>query len=150
MRIICDTREKYPWDFIFHDVSITRASLPFGDYTSEKLNGILAIERKATPSEVAINLGQKKDKERFFAELEKLKEIKHAYIVCEFSEQDVYRFPHGLPPSVKKKIRLTGRGLMRIIKDAEAKFGIPFLFLNNKAEAENFVYKLISDLEKKL
>jgi ERCC4-type nuclease len=150
MEILADTREKQPWDFIFFpDVTVTTAKLNLGDYTSSKLKDLLFVERKASPSEIAINLGNKKDKERFFTELEKAKEYKHKFIICEFSESDVYKFPSGLPHHIKSKMRITGRGLMKMIKDAEQKFGIPFLFFDDKNQAELYVYTIISSLEKK-
>ena len=152
MKIICDTREKRPWDFIFYpDVEIQSTALKVGDYTTPSLKDLLTIDRKATPFELAVNLGQKKDKERFYKELEKMKEFKYSYIICEFSESEVYKFPNnaGVLPAVKKKIRLTGRGLRKLISVAEEMFGVPFIFCNDKVEAEEFAYSLMANLEKK-
>lgn len=152
MKIICDTREKRPWDFLFYtDVEVQSTALKVGDYTTPLLKELLVIDRKATPFELAVNLGQKNDKERFYRELEKIKDYKHGYIICEFPESEVYKFPNntGVLPSVKKKIKLTGKGLRKLISIAEEKFGVPFVFCDNKVDAEEFAYSIMSNLEKK-
>jgi hypothetical protein len=152
MKIICDTREKRPWDFIFYpDVEVQSTALKVGDYTTPMLKEILVIDRKATPFELAVNLGQKDDKQRFYKELEKINGYKHGYIICEFPESEVYKFPNnaGVLPVVKKKIRLTGQGLRKLISIAEEKFGVPFIFCDNKVEAEELAYGIMLDLEKR-
>lgn len=152
MEIIADTRERHPWDFIFFEnISVTRACLDIGDYTTPKLKDKVVIERKASPSEIYLNLVDKKDSVRFKAELEKMRGYKSAYIVCEFPESKIYQFPKGcgIPEKISSRMKLTGRALRKIIADTEKKFEIPFVFFENKNEAEDFVYSLFSLLEKK-
>ena len=152
LEVICDSREQKPWTFVFNDdVNTTRAGLKLGDYTTKKLKDILVIERKATTSELAINLGQKKDRTRFFKELDSLKNYQHAYIICEFPESRIYEYPKnsGLPKKLQNLVKLTGRGLRKLLADVEQEFGVIVIFCDDKQEAEDVAYSIMSSLEKR-
>ena len=82
MKIIRDTREKNGWEFPFHEVEMFSEKLDCGDYTTELLRDFVVIERKATATEIANNLGKKTAKARFYREFDRMKDLRKAYIVC--------------------------------------------------------------------
>jgi hypothetical protein len=107
MKIIRDTREKNGWTFPFYeDVEIESVKINSGDYTTEILKNKVVIERKATATELANNLGKKVAKARFYREFDRMEKLEKAYIVCEFSESDVYTFESSIGWKNLKKLTL--------------------------------------------
>jgi hypothetical protein len=145
MNIIKDTREKNGFDFISSDHNIISLKLDAGDYTVECISDKIAIERKASVAEIYGNLIKTKMRERFEREMEILQGLPEAYIVCEFPESNLYEFPHncGFPPKVKKYIRASGSYLRKLIHNITNDYGIPFIFCNDKAEAETVTLNLL-------
>lgn len=153
MKILRDSREKLGWDFIFDEyLDITKASLKCGDYTSANLRDSFRVERKASTAELYNNLGTKVCRERFYREMEKLERFEHAYIVCEFSESNMYEFPKnsGIPQAMIPKLRMSNKYFIKLVKDLERNFDIQIVFCNNRDEAELFTYNIMSSLEKKI
>jgi hypothetical protein len=150
--ILKDTREKKGWDFSFYDVETSVGTIKYGDYTTEKLKDIAIIERKASPAELAGNLGKKLNKERFYRELEQLKQFKHAYIVCEFPEVDIYEYPSvktGVPKSKIKYCRMNGAYIRKLLYKIEEEFELEVIFCNNKQAAEKYALNLFKELEER-
>lgn len=144
MVIIQDTREKSPFDFNFYDCDITVATLKTGDYTIQGYEDIIAIERKCSTSELAGNLG--KNKIRFDNAIERLSNLEHAYIVCEFSREALYSFPKnsGIPKSKLKYVRMNGKYMVKCLYEYEEEYGIKTIFCNNKQEAEEKVIEIFT------
>ena len=99
MLILIDSREQKPWKF--RDYKCHRCTLETGDYamadepnskyTDEALNHLLCIDRKGSVSELFQNVTQV----RFKKEIERMKRFKHAYLIFEFTLEDVMRYPVG-------------------------------------------------------
>ena len=143
MKILKDTREKKGWDFwLYEDVeSITSIKLDAGDYTTNLLDGLVVIERKATAAELANNLGNLKSRARMYREFDRMKSFKKAYIVCEFSETDVLNFPRGsgISSAYTKSIKIKGPFLRELIANIEKDYqNIEVVFCGDAYEAENF------------
>lgn len=87
--ILIDTREKTPWDWEPDEAfeAIKFQKLNAGDYTLEGLEGLVAIERKASVDELFINFT--KDKDRIKAEFDRLKDHKFKVLMLEFSCEDM-------------------------------------------------------------
>ena len=92
--IIVDTREKIPWDWEgdnkFEDVIYEK--LDVGDYSLRGLEDLVCIERKAHGDELYTNLTGKPKKnyiERFYREIERMKDHKLKFIIIEQSCEDV-------------------------------------------------------------
>jgi hypothetical protein len=91
--IIRDTREKdhKGWEFISEDkkpgqvriAGTIEECLDAGDYSIKGLEKTLRIERKFGFSELFQNYSPSSNKERFEREMEKLREIKHKYLLIE-------------------------------------------------------------------
>ena len=109
--ILRDTREKNGWTFQSFDrcKAVKDWGLKTGDYTARGLEKSLVIERKASTGELAMNLGQKR--KPFEAEMERMSNFRWAYIVCEFSIDDIMSFPEnsGIPKKRWQYMRMNGK-----------------------------------------
>lgn len=154
MKIIRDTRERNGWEFPFYDdVELISNKLDCGDYTTELLEGFVVIERKATATEIANNLGKKTAKERFYREFDRMKNLRKAYIVCEFTESDVYAFPRnsGMSHAQMSRVRMNGNYLRKLIGQIEENYSnIEVVFCSNRENAENFTYETLKSWEEEL
>jgi hypothetical protein len=149
--IIRDTREKNGWNFDFYESceAIIDQGLKTGDYTAVGLEEDLIIERKATTAELALNLGKKR--KQFEAELERMQEFRWAYIVCEFSEDNVREFPINstVPASKRKYLRMNGKFMLKCLYDYKEKYGVEIIFTNTKEEAEEKAIEIIKQAYEK-
>lgn len=149
MKILIDSREQQPFSFSFSDCELVRGKLDYGDYTSELLKDRLRIERKASTGELYLNLVGKKENARFHRELEELAKFEFSYIIVECPESDLHTFPEnsGIPRKRWKFLRAGDKYLRKMIHEIEDKYNIPFIFCDNKSEAELLIFNLIRSLE---
>jgi hypothetical protein len=149
--IIRDTREKNGWGFDFYESceAVIDQGLKTGDYTAVGLEEDLIIERKATTAELALNLGKKR--KQFEAELERMREFRWAYIICEFSEDNVREFPVNstVPASKRKYLRMNGKFMLKCLYDYKEKYGVEIIFTNTKEEAEEKAIEIIQQAYEK-
>jgi len=153
MKIIRDTREKHGWQFPFNEAEIVSRKLNAGDYTTELLEDFIVIERKASVSEIANNLGKKTAKARFHREFERMETLHKAYIICEFPESSIYEYPHncGFTQAQLSAIRINGKYLRRLLSEIENQYiNVEVIFCNNRDEAENVAYDLLQLWESKI
>lgn len=147
MQIIVDTREQKPYDFGFFtraDDTVVNRKLDYGDYSLEGLEDKIAIERKATPSEIARNFG--KDKARFYREIEVLSGFDHAVFLCEFTMQDALDFPwgrHSLPNYMRKRVRMRGKFLVKCLRELENDYGLEVVFCEDATAAEQWAFEFL-------
>lgn len=87
--LIVDTREKTPWDFDDDEAfeEVVYRKLDAGDYSIQGLEDVIVIERKASVDELFNNFT--KNKERIYAEFERLKDHPFKVILIEESCDDV-------------------------------------------------------------
>jgi len=154
MKIIRDTREKTGWEFPFYDdVEVESKKIDSGDYTTELLQNKVVIERKASTSEIANNLGRKTAKARFYREFDRMENLRKAYIVCEFPESKVYEFPNnsGFSQAQISKIRMNGRYLRKLLNKIEEDYSnVEVVFCENRTAAEAFTYDILKFWEHKI
>ncbi len=83
--ILVDSREKRPWDFFGDDdfEQVITQKLDAGDYSLLEPSGLIIIERKASADELFLNFSKKSEKERFYREVERLKQYQYRFIVIE-------------------------------------------------------------------
>lgn len=130
--VICDTREVYPYRF---KNSITR-KLETGDYSiiygDKSYENEIVVERKSNVSELFAFSGNQRD--RFCRELEKMKNIKYKYLLCEFDIMDIInQQPPGLlEPTI----------IYSTLCSFAIKYQIPFLFCGNRQNARGIMFKL--------
>lgn len=145
--ILRDDREKsrYRWTFAGH--RCVKSRLDTGDYTVKGYEDVLTIERKRDVAEIHKNLS-KQEWPRFKAELERMHDIKHAYILFEFSYEDVSRYPFDLPPFVRRKIKVRGGYLHNRIRKIEEEYDIKVIFCGDKEQAINVAYEIMESVVK--
>jgi hypothetical protein len=136
--ILRDTREKNGWGFESFDrcLAIRDWGLATGDYTVRGLEKQLTIERKASTGELALNIG--KERKRFEAEMERMSQFRWAYIICEFSIDDLMSFPKnsGIPKKRWGEIRMNGKYMWKKISEFQEKYNVTTLFCTNKQGSE--------------
>jgi ERCC4-type nuclease len=143
--IIVDTREQMPWEFGYHVTS--KRKLDTGDYTMEGFESIFTIERKMSVSEIATNITEN----RFKDVLERLGKIPHAYMLMEFSIEDIYIFPVGsdIPKKQWDKLRVKGHYIMKALIEAQINHNIHILFCGDSNNAERTAVSIMKRIYEK-
>ena len=135
--VIKDTREQEGYYFSKYDKceGMIERKLDTGDYSIEGLEEKICVERKASPEELATNLGQKKN--AFMNEIERMKAFRHKFILLEFSLQDLVEFPEGsrIPESQKAKVKISGKYMLKMLMEFQIKHNIHVIFCGNKYNA---------------
>lgn len=147
IKIICDTREHEGFGWSFGDIETEVRKLDTGDYTLAGFEGSLCIERKKSPSEVAINIG--KDSVRFNKELERMRGIKHSFLLLEFSLNDALRFPEGsnIPKSKLSQVRIGGKFLVKTLASYKEKYNLEVFYCNSREGAIEKALELFKIVE---
>ena len=146
MKIIVDTREQTPWDFTIHGIVAEIDTVKTGDYTLVGYEDVVAIERKASPSELATNLGS--GIKRFEKEMVRISEFKYKYVICEFTLDEMLKFPKGakIPKRLKRRIRMNGQYMHKKIGELELEYGVIFIFAGNKPQAVTAALEIFEEV----
>lgn len=144
--IIIDTREQTPLDFSFYNVETCVATVKAGDYTLQGLEEFIFIERKASSGELYGNLV--KNFARFTRELEKAKDCKYKYIICEFGQEVILTFPKnsGIPYYLHKSLRSAGGFFRKRIHEVE-ELGFVFVYCGDPETAARRVVEIFKEIE---
>ena len=131
-KIFTDNREQIPFKY----PNTVYGTLQYGDYTVEydgKLfNDKIIVERKGGISEIYSAAGS--GRERWERELEKMKDVPVKLVLCEFSYMDlVNKQPYGKLPS---------SAVYGSICSWQARYGLSFIFCENRVNARGYLYKL--------
>lgn len=171
-RVIKDTREKDGWFFSKYDKceGMDVSTLHTGDYTIKGYEDVICIERKASVSEIAMNLGKKKS--AFYREMERIKDYDFKYMLLEFSASDVINYPQSLLSDSDKDIyrraksgeialpdfkrfhvvdqtKISGKYLLKCLLEISIKYEINVMFCDNKDNAFivcNSIFKRLNEL----
>ena len=148
MNVIIDTREKKNIFYFksYADVNAVVGTLRTGDYSVESYEHIVTVDRKATSSELSINLGVKLD--TFTRELERMRSIQFCYFVCTFPYSYLETFPvnSGIPKKRWKGLKITGKYLRSKVKQIEEDYpNVKFIFCNTQDEAEEMTYNILRE-----
>jgi ERCC4-type nuclease len=153
--IIKDTREKQGYTF---EASRTKyhvckgmvvRKLDTGDYSVEGLEDKVCVERKASVVELANNVGV--SRRRFDAEIERMKEFPHRFLVLEFSLTDLMDFPEGsdVPDKEIKKLRITNKYMLRYLMELQINHGVNVIFCDSKKNAKWTVLSILKRINEK-
>lgn len=137
--IVIDTREQLPWDFEAERFATVRRALPSGDYSLEGLETEVAIERKSLDDFVGCCVTSR---ERFLAEMERLRSYKHACVVVEATYRDVLEHRYtaqGVHPQ-----SILGTASMIWLA-----FGVPVFFVGDRPEAREFAERILLQVHKR-
>lgn len=133
--VIQDSREQLPWDFTFHGFAQEVSTFKTGDYSLAGYEDVLRIERKRSSGELAVNLGSKS--KQFYAELERMLEYEYRYLIFEFTEETLSRFPvdSGIPKSKLSKIKINANYLISSVNKIRDKYDIEVIFAGDSDRA---------------
>ena len=123
--------------------------LDTGDYSIEGLEDKICIERKASVVELANNVGI--SRKRFEAEIERMKEFPHKFLVLEFSLTDLMDFPEGsdVPNSEIKKLRVTNKYMLRFLMEMQINHNVNVIFCDSKKNAKWTVLSILKRINEK-
>lgn len=148
MLILIDTREQKPWKF--KDYECHRCTLETGDYAmgmeprskykDSDLNHLLCIDRKGAVSELFQNVTQA----RFKKEIERMKQFQHAYLILEFSIDDILKFPVGsdIPRRRWRYLRVKPQFVMSFLSSLMLD-GIHVIFAGSAVNAQRIALGLM-------
>lgn len=122
--VVKDTREQHGWNFNVGKscAGMEIGTLKTGDYSLRGFETLLTIERKGSVEEFAGNITQ----DRFERELERMRDFPYAFLVLEFTMDDLLRFPQGcnIPPQKLPYIRVKGPFLMRRLVEIQVRYPV--------------------------
>ena len=149
--VIKDTREQDGWFFSPYDrcEGMEVDTLHTGDYTLKGFEDVVCVERKASVSEIAMNLGKKK--KPFQDEMERMRDFEFSFMILEFNMEDVIKYPEGsrVPRSARSKVRVTGKYLIKCLMEFQIWYDTKILFCGDKNNAFlvcNSIFKRLNDL----
>ncbi len=153
--IIKDTREKQGYTFQasrtkYHVCKgMVNRKLDTGDYSIEGLEDKVCIERKASVVELANNVGV--SRRRFEAEIDRMQEFPHKFLVLEFSLTDLMDFPEGsdVPNSEIKKLRVTNKYMLRFLMEMQINHNVNVIFCDSKKNAKWTVLSILKRINEK-
>lgn len=145
--IIIDTREQQPW--IFDHYVTANKKLDTGDYSIEGLENLLAIERKKSASEFANNVTES----RFKDVVERLHNMKYAFLLLEFDLEDILIYPVGsnVPKKMWDKIKISPAFIMKHILELQINYNIKVIFCGDSTNAEKmaeYILKKVNYIER--
>jgi DNA excision repair protein ERCC-4 len=149
--VIKDTREQDGWFFSPYDKceGMEIGTLHTGDYTLKGYEDVVCVERKASVSEIAMNLGRKK--KPFQEEIERMRDFPFSFLILEFNMEDVIKYPEGsrVPKAARSKVRVTGKYLLKCLMEFEIWYNTKIIFCSNKQNAflvTNSIFKRLTEL----
>ena len=135
LAVIYDSREQTPWQPL-PGVTMTKATLETGDYTSEILQGIGVIERKSVADfGSSITHGR----ERFDDEIRRLRDYRWRAIVVEGDIGQVWRIANVHPNSV-----------IGSCASFLARSDLPVIFAGTRAAAARLAFGILRRWESRL
>lgn len=139
MEIIIDTREKYYWTFAEHETRIQK--LRTGDYTLVDCEDILCIERKMSLMELYGNLTE----DRFWDEMERMKEFPYKFIIVEADYSDILAIPYslGVKQDIMAKLKLSPQFVLKKIGELQVKYGIHVIFAGDHETAAELALNIM-------
>lgn len=148
--VIKDTREQSGYYFSPHDacLGMIEDKLDTGDYSILGLEDKICIERKASPEELALNLG--KDKIRFMKEIERMMSFDHRFLILEFTLEDLIKFPDltRIPKEKRPSVKITGKYMSKMLMEFQLYNNIHVLFcgsMGNGFQVTSSIFKRINE-----
>ena len=143
--VIKDTREQEGYYFSKYDKceGMIERKLDTGDYSIEGLEEKICVERKASPEELATNLGQKKN--AFMNEIERMKDFPFKFLILEFSLEDVMDFPErsDIPEEKWDSIVITNKYMLKMLIEFQMYDDIHVIFCGNRKNAKLVVSSIL-------
>jgi hypothetical protein len=125
--VIRDNQEKINrWTFD----NMVEAHLETGDYTLRGYESTFVIEKKSSTGEFAGNIVQP----RFERELERLETFAHPFVICEFTMEDIYKFPcsSGIPSHLWKNLRVSSHFMVKKLLEYQLNYKTKFILAGSR------------------
>jgi ERCC4-type nuclease len=132
LRIVCDSREQWPFRFEGYPVEVTVGTLATADYSLVGFTDRIGIERKSMQDLIHC-LGP--DRERFTRELQRLRGFDAACIIVE-QPQSVLRLGHF-------RSRMDAGAAWQSCIALSMRYRIPFWFCESRQDAERVAYDFL-------
>ena len=128
--LVIDTREQDPLFLsrIPRGLVIKRDYLPSGDYSISGFESLVSVERKS-PEDLFGSLGKGRD--RFKAELDRLRSYELKYILIECAEEDLFRH--------QKYSLMHPNSIRQSIVSIELRYGIHFHYAHDRRSLERWL-----------
>ena len=145
MQIIRDSREKKGY-WVFAGKRCKVQGLKTGDYTLKGFEDVLCIERKKTVMEIAGNFTHKSG--AFWREVDRMAEFPHAYLILEFTQDELLGYPwkSDIPKFLKRKIRIRGGYLATKLEIIEER-GIKVIFAGDRDGAIAIAERIFEEFQ---
>ena len=147
--VIRDQQEKEnAWEFEAsrHCLGTVEQHLKTADYTLEGFESIFCVEKKSSTGEISKNVYDP----AFERELERMEAFAYPYVVCEFTMDDVCRFPldSGIPKYIWPRLCVTSHGLLKRILELSMQYKAKFIFAGNSGhQVARSLFKRVIELE---
>ncbi len=141
--IIRDTREqKHFWDFpeSYWCSGTNVEGLSTGDYSIRGMESFFTIERKYSTGEFSTNICEK----RFNRELARMDKMDQAYLILEFTLEDIESFPHNstIPSKVWSKLRVSPKFIRKRLFEIMSDYNIQVILAGNRGpEYAEWIFK---------
>ena len=148
--LVRDTREKvdhgYSWPEDNDGQGTIIRKIEFGDYSIEGLDNKIFLDRKQNVSELAKNVIEK----RFEKLLENIRDFRYKFLLCEFSFEDLCKYPVGseIPPKLWRRVRIRSNFLQGWLAKITLDYGVNVIFAHDAKKAEKFCYTLLKRIHK--
>lgn len=146
--VIRDQQEKnHWWDFPISpwcNGTVVK-HLKTGDYTLEGMEDFFTIERKYNTGEFSANVCEK----RFERELQRMDQIAQAYLILEFTLEDIETFPHnsGIPSKYWGKLRVSSKFIRKRLFEIMSDYNIQVILAGNRGpEYAEWIFKRVNIL----
>mgnify|MGYP003403613170 CR=1 FL=1 len=141
--ILVDSREKLPYTF---STPFQVCKLDTGDYSLDGYSHIFTVDRKASVSELAGNLTQK----RFKNELERMAKIPHSFLLLEFSFDDILRFPYGsdIPRKRWRYLKVKAPFIISSLSTISIHYGVQVIYAGNRDNARDILMGLFKAVQR--
>ena len=150
-KVIKDTREQEGWFFRPFDncSGMINKKLDTGDYSIVGLEDKICIERKGCVEELALNLGS--GKARFLREIERMADFPHKFIICEFTAEDLIKFPKStrIPIKNKTSVKMTGRYMLKMLVEFQLYHDVNIVFAGDRYNAFLFVSSIFKRINER-
>lgn len=133
--IIVDSREQMP--YVFSPDSFCAGSctkkLNSGDYSISGLEDYFTVDRKRNTSEWSQNVID----ERFERELDRMRQIPHSFILCEFGLADILSFPvnSGIPTYKHSGIKIRPEFILKRTMEIQVQYPTKIFFCGDRTTA---------------
>ena len=141
MKIIIDTREQLP--FQFEGIETIVDTLPTGDYSIEGLRHSVAVERKSLQDLLGC-IG--KQRERFEAELMRLRGYRHQMVIVEEPFEKILSGEYRHDGAIRSQVH--PNAAISTICAWQGRLGVPFMFFDGRESAQKFLIEWFRQIVK--